>query len=75
MDKQDLSLSPCMDVARKMASARETLAHSASPQEKASAMQEFAVLQEAIAESQFFSEGCLEPGEDINPSLEIRRDF
>ena len=75
MDRQDLSLSPCMDVARKMSVARETLAHSTSHEEKATAMREFEILQEAIAETQFFSEGCLEPGEDASPSLEARSDY
>ena len=75
MDKQDLSLSPCMDVARKMATARETLANSASHEEKVAAMREFETLQQAIAETQFFSDGCLEPGEFANPSLEFRSDY
>jgi hypothetical protein len=75
MDKPDLSLSPCMDVARKMAAARETLANSASHEEKAAAMREFEHLQLAIAETQFFSEGCLEPGELGNPTLEFRSDY
>jgi hypothetical protein len=75
MDSKESSSDPCTEAARKMARARETLAKSRSPEERSAAAREYEELMQTVAETQFFTEGCYEPGEDANPGIEFRRDF
>jgi hypothetical protein len=58
-----------------MVEARETLARSDSQELRSSALMEFEALQEAIAETQFFPEGCLEPEEEADPLGGFHRDL
>jgi hypothetical protein len=72
MEDNDLSRDPCTETARKMSIARETLANSRSQDERTLALREYEDLRETIAETQFFSEGCFEPGEETNPIIGYR---
>ncbi len=75
MDKNEASADPCTEAAGRMAKARETLAHGGSREEKAMAAKEYERLMQTVAETQFFTEGCFEPGEDANPEIDFRRDL
>jgi len=75
MDDRGFSAVPCTDLARKMVVAREMLAHSSSQEGRSTALREFEALQEAIAEMQFFSEGCAEPEDEADPLGEFHRDL
>jgi len=75
MDKESSSADPCTEAARKIAKARETIASSRSPEERSAAAREYEGLMQAVAETQFFTEGCYEPGEDANPGIDFRRDL
>lgn len=75
MDSSTVSAVPCTDLARKMVEARETLARSDSREGRSSALKEFEELQEAIAETQFFPEGCPESEEETDPMRGFHRDM
>jgi hypothetical protein len=75
MDKDKAFADPCTEAARRMARARETLANSRSQEARASAASEYESLMETVAETQFFTEGCYEPGEDANPDIDFHRDL
>jgi hypothetical protein len=75
MDKNGATADPCTEAARRMAKARETLSTSPSQEERAAAAREYEDLMLTVAETQFFTEGCYEPGEDPNPDIEFHRDL
>jgi hypothetical protein len=75
MDKNEVSADPCTEAAGRMAKARETLARGGSQEERAKAAREYESLMQTVAETQFFTEGCFEPGEDANPEIGFRRDI
>jgi hypothetical protein len=75
MDKDGVAADPCTEAARRMAKARETLATSPSKEERAAAAKEYEDLMLTVAETQFFTEGCYEPGEEANPGIDFHRDL
>ena len=75
MDKGSIAADPCTEAARRMARARETLANSRSREERAQAGREYEDLRLVVAETQFFTEGCYEPGESANPDIDFHRDL
>jgi len=75
MDTSGIESDPCTEAARRMAKARETLASSPSQAERAAAAREYEDLMVTVAETQFFTEGCYEPGENPSPEIDFRRDL
>ena len=75
MEKEGVPADPCTEAARRMAKARETLATSPSQVERAAAAREYEDLMLTVAETQFFTEGCYEPGESPSPNIDFRRDL
>ena len=75
MDKEGIAADPCTEAARRMARARETLANSRSREERVKAVREYEDLRLVVAETQFFTEGCYEPGESANPDIDFHRDL
>jgi hypothetical protein len=63
MVDKSLFADPCTGLARGMAKAREILKYSESDEERASALEDFKSLLEAILETRLFADECREPVE------------